>query len=83
MHVEARLVSRAREAVAGHRGHHDVERVGRVDAVGRRVGERTEHVEILDKRAGPAVGQEERGCVGIGGADVEEVEALRSGATGV
>lgn len=53
-----------------------MERVGRVAGVGRRVGERTEHVEKFDERPGPAVGQEERGYAGIGGADVEEVKAF-------
>jgi hypothetical protein len=77
--VEARLGRRPGEAVAGHRGDDDVEGVGRVAAVGGGIGERAEDVEEFDEGAGPAVGQEERGRVGIRRADVEEVEALTGG----
>ena len=60
------LVRRAREPVAGHRRAHDVERVGRVAAVRRRVGERADDVEELDDRARPAVRDEQRERVGCG-----------------
>jgi hypothetical protein len=51
-----------------------VEGVGRVAAVGPRIGERVDDVQELHDRAGPAVGQEQRQGVGFGGADVQEVE---------
>jgi len=41
--------------------------------VGGRVGERSDHGQELDHRAGPAVGQQQRRGIGGGGADVDEM----------
>ncbi len=57
---QPRLAGWAGEAVAGEGGDHQVEGVGRVAAVGRRVGQRADHVEELDDRARPAVGEDQR-----------------------
>jgi hypothetical protein len=43
-------------------------------AVGRRVGERLDHLQELDDRAGPAVGHEQRDGVVVGRADVRELD---------
>ena len=51
-----------------------MERVGGVAAVGDRIGQGAEHVEELDDRAGPAVGDDERHRVGFGRAGVDEVD---------
>ena len=67
-----RLVTPA-ESREGRRHH--VKGVGRVAAVGPRVGERPQHPQELDDRARPAVGEHERQCVGRGRADVQEVDA--------
>src|SRR5579884_2395449 len=48
----------------------------RVDAVRARVGQRTDDVEELDDRAGPAVRDDERERVRLGRPHVEEVDAL-------
>jgi hypothetical protein len=50
-----------------------VEGVGRLAAVGGRVGERADQVGELDDRARPAVQQEQRRGPGLGRADVQEV----------
>ncbi len=63
-----------REPVAGHRRHDDVERVRRIAAVGGRVGERPDHVEHLDDRAGPAVRDDQRQRVLVRRAHVDEVD---------
>ena len=55
---------------------HQVERVGRVAAVGARVGQRADDVQELHDRAGPAVGQDQRQRVRLGRAHVQEVDVL-------
>ncbi|ABG96519.1 hypothetical protein RHA1_ro04734 [Rhodococcus jostii RHA1] len=40
------------------------------------VGERADHVEELDERTRPAMGEDEGQCVRFGGAHVEEVDVL-------
>jgi hypothetical protein len=70
------LVGRAGEPEAGDGRGDDVEGVRRVAAVGGGVGERAEDVEELDDRAGPAVGDDERQRLGLGGAYVHEVDVL-------
>ena len=64
------------EAESGQRRDHQVERVGRVTAVGAGVAERPDHVEELHDRAGPAVDQQQRSGIGLRGPDVQEVEIL-------
>ena len=49
----------ARKSVAGARWDHDVEGVGWAAAVGRGVGQRIDDLQLLDGRAGPAVGYDE------------------------
>ena len=56
-HAPARRRRPVAEAVARQRRAHDVEGVGCVASVRRRVGERAEHAQELDDRAGPAVRQ--------------------------
>ena len=51
-----------------------MEGVGRAGAVGGGVGEGPDDLELLDDRARPAVGDDERQGVGVVGADVEEVD---------
>jgi hypothetical protein len=64
----------AGEAVAGHRRQHEVEGVLCVSAVGGRVSERTDGLEQLDDRAGPAVGHDQRQSVLMPRPDVDEVD---------
>ena len=63
------------EAEAGQRRRHDVERVGRVTAVGGRIGERLDHLVELDDRPGPAVADHEGQGVLVRGPHVQEVDA--------
>ena len=58
--VPADLGRLAREAVAGQRRQHEVERVLGASALRGRVGERTDDLEQLDDRAGPAVRHDQR-----------------------
>jgi hypothetical protein len=60
--------------VTRQRGDHHIERVGLAAAVRGRVGERPDELQLLDDRAGPAVGDDDREGVGMLGADVEEVD---------
>jgi hypothetical protein len=53
-----------------------VERLRRVAPVCLRIGERADHVEELDERAGPTVREDQRERVRLGGADVQEVDVL-------
>ena len=64
--VPAGLAGRAGEAVAGDRGDDEVEGDGGVAAVRAWVAQRTDHVEKLDDRPGPAVGDDERERVRLG-----------------
>jgi hypothetical protein len=50
-----------------------VERIGRITPVRRGVGQRTDDVGELDERAGPAMRQEQRCRVRLGGALVDEM----------
>ena len=58
--IPAEIGRLAREAIAGDGGDHDVEGVLRAPAVGDRVGERAYHFQELQRRAGPAVGKDQR-----------------------
>jgi hypothetical protein len=71
--VPAGLPQRAGETVAGHRRDDQVDRVGGVPAVRHRVGQRVDHLEELGDRAGPAVREQDRCGVRLGGAHVQEV----------
>ena len=51
-----------------------MEGVGGAPAVAGGVGEGADELELFDDRPGPAVGDDERQGVGVGGAEVEEVE---------
>jgi len=63
------------EAIARQRGHDDIERVARVAAVARRVGEQRQDLEHLDERAGPAVGDDQRQRGRACAARVDEMDA--------
>ena len=63
-----------RESIAGHRRNHDVERVLGFAAVRRGVAERADHVEHLDHRAGPPVGDDQGQRVLVRRPDVDEVD---------
>jgi hypothetical protein len=53
-----------------------VEGVGRVAAVAAGVGERPDEVDVLEEGVGPAVGEDQRQGVGLGRAEVQEVDVL-------
>ena len=72
--VPAELARLCREAVAGQRRQHEVERVLALAAVRGRVGERADGLEQLDDRAGPAVRHDQRQRVLVRRADVNEVD---------
>ena len=63
----------AREAVARHRRNDQVKRVRGAPAVGRGIGQRLDDLELLDDRAGPAVGDDERQGILVFRANVDEV----------
>ncbi len=71
----AGLGQRTGESVARQRRDDQMEGVGGVAAVRRRVGERADHVEELHDRARPAVQEQQRGGVRLGGAQVQELHA--------
>src|SRR5215204_3179220 len=75
-HVPACLPHRDGEPVARQRGRDDVERVGRVAAVGDRIGERSDDAQELHYRAGVSVAYDQRERTGLGRADVQEVHVL-------
>ena len=58
--AEARLAGREGEAVAGERGRHHGERIARVAAEARGIGEHGDDLVKLPDRPRPAVGEEER-----------------------
>ena len=64
-----------RKAVAGERGRDEVEGVARVAAVRGGIGERADHLEELDHRSRPAMGDDQRQRVRFRRADVEEMDA--------
>ena len=72
----ARLAGRPGEADAGERRDHEVERVGGVGAVGAGIGQRADHVEVLDDRHRPAVRRDQRQGIRLWGLDVQEVDLL-------
>ncbi len=67
---------RVREAEARRVRHDDVERVLGAPAVGDRVGEPVDHVQVVDRRARVCVRQEQRRRVRVGRGDVDEVDRL-------
>jgi hypothetical protein len=74
--VPSRLTRGPGEAVTGDRRDHQMEGRGGVVAVGPRVAERPDDVQELHDRAGPTVDQHQRRGVGLGRADVQEVDPL-------
>ena len=56
-----------------------MEGVGRIAAVRARVGQRPDHPQELDRRAGPAVGEDQGQRVGLRRAHVDEVDPLAVG----
>jgi hypothetical protein len=60
--------------VTGQGGDHHIEGVGLAATVGGGVGEGPDELQLLDDRARPAVGDDQRQGVGMAGADVEEVD---------
>jgi len=60
--------------VTGQGGGHQIEGVGLAGAVGGGVGEGPDELQLLDDRARPAVGDDQRQRVAMAGADVEEVD---------
>ena len=64
------------EAVAGRVGDHDVERVLGAAAVGDRVDERVDHVEVVDGRPGVGVREQQRRRARVRRAHVDEVDRL-------
>src|SRR5215211_1437402 len=74
--VPAGLGGGAGEAEAGQRGDDQVEGVGGVGPVGPGVGEGGGQVQVFQEGVGPAVGQDQREGVGLGRAEVREVDGL-------
>ena len=72
--VPARRRRPGGEAVAGDRGDHDVERVRRGPAISGGIGQRPDDLELLDDRARPAVGDDDRQRIFMPRADVDEVD---------
>ena len=68
------VVGLAGEAVARHRRDDDVERVRRGAAKSGRIGQRLDDLQLLDDRAGPAVGDDDRQRILVLRADVDEVD---------
>ena len=63
----------ARISVARHRGNHDIEGIGSVAAMGRRVHQRVDDLQLLDDRAGPAVRDDDRQRIRVLRLNVDEV----------
>ncbi len=53
--IEAGLIRTKRQTITGQRGHDHAERVGRIGAEARGIGEHGNDALELDERAGPAV----------------------------
>ena len=64
----------AREAIAGQRRQHEVKRIRGRPAVLGRIRERTDGVEHLYDRTGPAVRHDQRQCILVWGSHVEKVD---------
>jgi hypothetical protein len=69
----AELGGLPRESIAGERRNHDVECVGCTSAMGRRVRERIDNLQLFHDRARPAVRDDQWQCLGVLRADVDEV----------
>src|SRR5215217_961585 len=76
LRVPARLGGRPGDTEPRKGRDDHVKRIGRVPAVSVRVGERVAEAEVLHYRVGQAVGEDQRRGVGLGGADVQEVDVL-------
>ena len=74
LHPPAGLGRSRREAEARQRRNHDVEGVLRPAAERRRIGERTDELDLLEDRARPSVRDDQRQRVRVAGADVDEVD---------
>ena len=55
----SRVLGRGGEPEAGKRGDDHLERLGRIAAVGGRVGQRVDHLGPVPERLGPAVGADQ------------------------
>src|SRR5215203_1897310 len=76
LRIPARLGGRPRESEDGKRGNHHMERIDCFSSVGARVGERADEVQILHNRTGVPVADYQWERIGLGGADVQEVDVL-------
>jgi hypothetical protein len=74
--VPARLAGGPGEGEAGQRRDHHIEGVGRLPTVAAGVGERRDEVEVLQEGVGPAVAEDQRRGLRLGGAEVQEVDRL-------
>jgi len=72
--IPAGLARLTGEPVAGQRRNHQMKRIRRVGSMRRRVGERTDDLELLDGRARPPVGHDERQRILMLGPHVDEVD---------
>ena len=76
VHVHAGVGGGTGESVAGQRRDHDVEGVGRIAAVGRRVGQRAHHLPELHHRAHVPVDHHHGQRIGLRRAHMVEVDPL-------
>ena len=74
--VPAGCIRGAGETEAGNVRDHHVERRRRIAAMGARIGERADQVDVLDKRVRPPVREDQRCGVRLGRPDVDEVDRL-------
>ncbi len=63
----------AGEPVARHRRNHDVERVRCAPAMGRRIGQRIDDLDLLEHGAGPAMRDDQRERIGLLRTDMDEM----------
>ena len=74
LRAPARARGLAGEPVARHRRNHNMEGVVGARAVCRRIGQPIDDLQLLDDRAGPSVIDDERQCVAVLRANVDEVD---------
>ena len=75
-HVPATNAGRLREPVAGQRRRHHMDRICRPTTVRRGIGESRDHLEELDDRAWPTMGEEQRKGALVGRPGMDEVDRL-------
>src|SRR5262247_2518922 len=76
LRAPAYVGGRAGEAEARKRRNDQIERVSWVAAMRARVGQRVDHFEEFYDRAWPAVREDQRECIWLGRAHVQEVDVL-------